>query len=422
MPPESESESESVTPPGPAATNGAPVDRRARGRRGWVVATAIVVVGLVLFAAGRADRPGVPGSGSPGSGDPSAGSTVGGSPTPPAHSPAATPRPTAQAPGEYILIDRVALESLPMDGPAWESLLDAADGSLGRPNLANQDARHPVRTLAAALVYARTGDAEYREKARDAIMRAIDTVDEGAHNSVLSLGRQLAAYVLAADFIELSGADDETFRAWLDEVRTRDLGGHGRWKALTATHEDSPNNWGNHAGAARAAVATYLGDSEDLARTAEVFRGWLGDRSAYDGFGYGDLSWQCDPEKPVGINPIGCTKDGVVIDGALPEEMRRGDSFRWPPVHTGYAWEGMQGALLQAELLYRAGYDTWNWSDQALLRAAEFLYERAHWPAEGDDAWQPWLIDARYGTSYRAAAPAAFGKNFGFTDWLYGSD
>jgi hypothetical protein len=101
--------------------------------------------------------------------------------------------------------------------------------------------------------------------------------------------------------------------------------------------------------------------------------------------------------------------------------MRRGNSFRWPPVHTGYAWEGMQGALLQAELLYRAGYDTWNWSDQALLRATEFLYERARWPAEGDDAWQPWLIDARYGTSYHASAPAAFGKNFGFTDWLYGS-
>ena len=57
---------------------------------------------------------------------------------------------------------------------------------------------------------------------------------------------------------------------------------------------------------------------------------------------------------------------------------------------------------------------------RALLRAAQFLYNRAHWPAEGDDEWQPWLIDKRYGTSFHGSAPARTGKNFGFTDWLYG--
>ena len=101
--------------------------------------------------------------------------------------------------------------------------------------------------------------------------------------------------------------------------------------------------------------------------------------------------------------------------------MRRGGTFAWPPVKTDYAWEGLQGAVLQADLLYRAGYATWTWSDRALLRAARFLYERAGWPAIGDDQWQPWLIDKRYGTSFRAAPPARTGKNFGWTDWLYGS-
>ena len=89
-----------------------------------------------------------------------------------------------------------------------------------------------------------------------------------------------------------------------------------------------------------------------------------------------------------------------------------------PPAPTGYAWEGLQGAVLQAELLRVAGYDAWNWSDRALLRATRFLYGRAGWVAEGDDEWQPWLIDRRYGTAYRGPAPARTGKNFGYTDWL----
>ena len=45
---------------------------------------------------------------------------------------------------------------------------------------------------------------------------------------------------------------------------------------LRGTHEQRPNNWGTHAGAARAAVALYLGDTAELSRTATVFRGWLG--------------------------------------------------------------------------------------------------------------------------------------------------
>jgi hypothetical protein len=168
------------------------------------------------------------------------------------------------------------------------------------------------------------------------------------------------------------------------------------------------------------AIALYLGDDAELARAAAVFHGWLGDRAAYAGFEYGDVTWQCDPSKPVGINPD-CSKGGHAIGGALPDDMRRGASFAWPPVSTGYPWEALQGALLQAELLRRAGYDTWNWEDKALLRASEFLYDGIGWAASGDDEWQPWMIDARYHTSYRDAPPARYGKNFGWTDWLYGS-
>ena len=192
---------------------------------------------------------------------------------------------------------------------------------------------------------------------------------------------------------------------------------------ILAAREERPNTWGTHAGASRAAVAAYLGDTAGLERTAQVFRGWLGDRSAYAGFDYGDLSWQADADHPVGINPPGANRGEVPIDGALPDDMRRGCAFREPPCRTGYAWEALQGATVQAEILHRQGYDAWNWSDRALLRATRYLYDldRRHggWWAEGDDEWNVWLLNHAYGTDFPAALPAAPGKHMGWTDWTH---
>jgi hypothetical protein len=304
-----------------------------------------------------------------------------------------------------------------MSGAAWTALKARADSTIGLPNISNQDDDTDQVVLARALVYARTGVASYRTSVVSALRSALGTESGGR---TLALGRNLPAYVIAADLISLKTADPTfdagAFRPWLRSILAKPLDG----RTLVSTHEDRPNNWGTHAGAARAAVAAYLGDASEMARTAQVFRGYLGDRSAYAGFTYGDLSWQCDPAKPVGINLTGCTKNGIDIGGALPEEMRRGGAFAWPPAFTGYAWEGLQGAVLQAELLRAAGYDAWNWSDRALLRAVRFLYGRVGWVAEGDDTWQPWLIDRRYGTAYRGSPPARTGKNFGYTDWLTG--
>src|SRR5439155_11081005 len=116
-------------------------------------------------------------------------------------------------------------------------------------------------------------------------------------------------------------------------------------RTLRSTDEERPNNWCLHAGAARAAIALYLRLHTELARTAQIFHGWLGNRAAYAGFEWHDLSWQCNPAAPVGINPTGCSRNGIVLDGALPDDMRRGGSFQWPPIATGYPWEALQGAL-----------------------------------------------------------------------------
>jgi hypothetical protein len=73
---------------------------------------------------------------------------------------------------------------------------------------------------------------------------------------------------------------------------------------------------------------------------------------------------------------------------------------------------------MQAQLLSRASYDTWHWSDSALLRAARFLATLGWWN-DGDDQWMPWLINHAYGTRYPTRLPASSGKSFGYTDWLY---
>ena len=336
--------------------------------------------------------------------------------------------PPPRAPGDFLLLTRTELLARPTSGPAWDALLAIAAGPPGRPDLRDQDERHGVTTLAAALVYGRTGDVQYRERAEAGIMAVIGTERQGTDNSILSLGRQLGSYVLAADFIDLSGANDERFRAWLDPIRTRTLGGHGRWVALTATHEDSANNWGSFAGASRIAASLYLGDQADVARATRVLEGFLGDTSKWDAFQpvEGSASWACQPRDYVPVNPP-CSRGGIDLDGAIVRDIDRGGNRRWPPggAGIGYTLESLQGLVLQAELVTESGYgDAWAFSDSALRRAADFVSRSG---LAGGDAWNrspinyhvPWLLNARYGLDL-PTRPAGQGRVFGYTDWLYG--
>ena len=308
----------------------------------------------------------------------------------------------------------------PMSGTPWTRLKAAADGSLGTPNLSDNNTDHDARTLAAALVYARTGIANYRTKAANGIMSAIGTENTGGA-SWLSVGMNLNSYVIAADIVNLaeySPSSDAQFRSWLSTLRNRVIGA----RTLASTNNDRPNNWGTYAGATRVSVDLYLGDVADIANAVRTFRGMLGDRSIYAGFKYGtDLSWQANPSAPVGINPPGATIQGRNVDGVIPDDQRRAGSFSWPAPCENHVRMGMNGLVVEAQLLARAGYPAWTWSSSAIKRATTWLTTVTGCGFPGDDVWMPYLLNKVYGLSLPLDPTSDFGKNISWVSWTHGT-
>ncbi|MDT0277371.1 alginate lyase family protein [Blastococcus goldschmidtiae] len=315
-----------------------------------------------------------------------------------------------------MLLGAAELAARPTSGPAWDAVVKAAKDRSGGVNLADQDNTHAARTLAAALVSARTGDTAHRDHVVS-VLRQLPTASlSGAR--VLSVSRQLAGYATAADLV---GYRDTAFTTWLGGMRTHDIGGHGRWTTISGTSENSANNWGTWAMSTRVAISAYLDDTTDLQRAATVFRGFTGDRSAYAGFqptGDFEAAWACGGKEWVPINPADCG----ARSGALVEDISR--SAGSTPDSTGltYSWEALGGATLTARILQQAGYtDVWQWNDNALLRAGEFLKNNGGYaPRYRANQYIPHEINAAYGTTLGPVATAGHGRQFGFTDWLGG--
>lgn len=342
--------------------------------------------------------------------------------------PSTLPAPAAAA-TDYILMSRSALLARPVSGIPWANMKAVADGSLGTPNLCNQDSKHHLRTLAAALVFARTGSASYGLKARQGVMAAIRTQRVGCDNATLALGRQLMAYVLAADFADLAGTPEATFRAWLTTIRRKIIGGHGVWNSLFRTHVRSATNWGAYAGASRIAASLYLGDTADVAAASKITQGFLGSRTAYrftDRMSWAALSWSCAPSIYTPVNGV-CKKGVINVSGAVIADISRGGSLRWPPGSTGvqYQLDSIQGVGMQVELLYQNGYPTaWDWTASAVKRMADLVTRSKSgggtgWNETTASRQMPWLLNRRYGMSIPRRS-SGMGRAIGFTDWLWG--
>lgn len=301
--------------------------------------------------------------------------------------------------------------ALPTDGPGWVAVRKAADALAGAADLDNQDESQGERCLAAALAGRRLGNTAYLDKAARLLATAPESENGGR---TLALGRNLAAYVIAAD---LAGYRPASFVDWLARVRTETLDG----MSLVSTHEKRANNWGTACGASRIAAALYLEDAADLDRAVKVFRGWLGDRSSYSGFKFGGLDWQADPKAPVGVNPKGATKGGDLVDGCLPDDQRRTGGFKWPPPAGNYVRAAISHSFVSATLLWQAGIDVFSASDSALRRAVEFFVGPCKGSFAGDDGWAPPLIEWAYpGLDAGAGDPGAVGKTMAWCAWTHG--
>jgi hypothetical protein len=323
-----------------------------------------------------------------------------------------TPAPPG-APTGGLWLSKEGVQALPQTG-AWSAVQSAAAGNCN-PDLANQDSSCNATILANALAWARTDDESYRQKVVAAIRSIVQNQSESGGRT-LALARELAAYIAAADLIDLRNFDPalhNAFKLRLNELRSKTLSG----MTLIGTHKRRPNNWGTMACTSRAAAAVYLGDQSDLADTAFVMRGWLGEADGYKGFTWGDLSWQGDKGNPAGINRVGATIQGHDVSGFLPEEFRRAGGFRWPPGTTGYAWGGMSGITNCAEILLRAGYPVYEWGQNALCRASDALHGLG-WQATGDDAGTVAILNLRCGTSHPVNGNAP-GKQMGWQQWTH---
>ncbi len=154
-----------------------------------------------------------------------------------------------------------------------------------------------------------------------------------------------------------------------------------------------------------------------MERSWAVFRGLTGDRASYAGFqDHATDIWACPN---VAFTPAnsGCPTDSVRY-GAFVMDVTRGAD---PPTPDGaglsYTLEILQGVALQAELLSRAGHPgAW-----ARLRPA-FDWARRYGAMNLSSVGYhvTWWANERFGWSL-PTKPSAFGRVFGFTDWLYGS-
>ena len=276
------------------------------------------------------------------------------------------------------------LANKPTSGLLWEAVKTAADAvNPQSATVSDQDSNNNADILAAAIVYARTDDEAYKTKVDDACSRLAGAGFPGGRT--LAWARETGAYALAADLV---GYRTTEFETWLRNMAEVYVATDDR--TLLYMFQLRPNNWGTQGFGSLCAIYAYL---QDATRLNEVRDHWIHEvvGPKPDVVVYGeDKSWHVDPDNLRLINPKGASKEGLNIDGIIPDDMRRGTSFKNPPDHTGYAWETLQGIISGTRILERSGIPIWGIADSAIYRAGYAIQIRwennfGGWKAEGDD-------------------------------------
>ncbi len=318
-----------------------------------------------------------------------------------------------------VWISKTEIMKLPMSGSAWTNLKNAADSSWGSACLYDNNCMHDVNTLAGALVAVRTGDAAMLTKTQNGLKAAMGS----SLSRALELSRGLQTYIIAADII---GYHDSAFEAWVRKMLTTNVQGHSGGVGVLGTATNSSNNWGGHARACVAAAAVYLNDASLKQTIVTAHKAFIGTGTS-SLMVYTGTNWMADSRNPAGENRKGAVISGKNVSGALPEDWRRAGEFKWPPAISGYMWEGIQGYVVTAVILHRAGLVPFSAGDNAVVRAMDAMYGTGEAatnspvfrnPASGDDTWIPWVVNYYGGKSYPTTV-AAPGKNMAWTDWTH---
>ncbi|MFW2335438.1 hypothetical protein [Ilumatobacter sp.] len=349
----------------------------------------------------------------------------------------------AGEPGLWLSGEELA--RAPTSGVAWETVVDAArafDSSM--TDYVWQDSTDGTHALAAALVFARTGDESFRVEVADAIERIVAGGYITDRNpSSLGWARSITAWVVASDLIDLAEyrpSVDDDWRGFLAGMPQHPYPGDGG-DHLLGLAIGRANNIGSVARTAVTAIAIYVDDEELLVSMAELYRDWVEGSTVrrFDWAETRDRSWQCVPDDPAtyrGINSADCLRDGHDLGGILPEEFRRSGTYDpgdFPGENgTKYAWEALGAAVVQAELLRRAGFsEALEWGDRAPLRALDRLDE-FHRVADddgwtfgreagggSDDRWIIPLVNDLYDTDFPEPERTGHGRPLSWTDWTH---
>jgi hypothetical protein len=329
------------------------------------------------------------------------------------------PPATVHRPTGGLWISPAELAALPPSGSAWSALLEAAEGDLGTPNVADQDSSHDVATLACALAAARTERRDLRMKSLNALMSAIGTEEEARW---LAIGRNLGAYVIAADVLDVrSGPIYE----WLASFLTRTLRANNTDEQITVANWPTGSNASAQVGFVTAALCVYTGDLDRLATFWDGFRRYCGDRTSPVAQTSNSDAWQVTPSDPVGIQDRGAVKNGCRLDGAIGNDMSRGGDNVCSPLYTQYPWVGLEGAVPAALVFARAGYPAWDVGGDAIRRALGYLWFLRQ--TSGNEDWFDgdrsneciFLVNRAYGTRFPCVLPVGGGRTFGYSDWTH---
>ncbi len=334
-----------------------------------------------------------------------------------------------------MFITRAELEAKPTSGAGWTFLKSKADmASWGTVNLADQNSLTQSYVLAGALVYARTGNTAYRDKVISYIKRVPGTEVDGT-DQLLNLARTLYGYVVAADMVGMPLStvcnNGQTWRQFLEGIRTKSIPGNSRWPTLELTSADSASNWGAYALPSHLAVSYALNDTAAIQRDINIFKRYLGDTTSsaapfqptagyrYNSYG---ATWDMSPTMQRGINPASATDKRA---GAIVEDILRDSAAPSRPCCTPsgsgitYSEEAIDGFLSTMQLLRAHGVDLTTFQNSAAKRAYHYVITNGGPGPYTLSRYLPYFINYHYGTTYPTQVEDRPYRHMGYGSWLF---